>query len=102
VLGEKSGGFQFIANDLTFHPDRKWLVVITGSYPEKAVGDKVDPRDLPQPRILLIETATGAIRETLIAPQGFTSVACFSSDGRTLATDGHGRVLLWDMTKMPD
>jgi WD40 repeat protein len=100
-LGEKTGGFQSIANGLTFDPDGKWLVVITQSYPEKASGEKVNPLDRPQPRILLIEAATGAIRETLIAPQGFTSVACFSPDGRTLATGGHGRVLLWDMTKMP-
>jgi WD40 repeat protein len=102
LLGEKTEGFQLIASGLTFHPDGKWLAVITRSYPEKASGENPDPRDLPQPRILLIETATGAIRETLIAPQRLTSVACFSSDGRTLATDGHGRVLLWDMTKMPD
>ncbi len=102
LLGEKREGFECIANGLTFHPKGEWLAVITSSYPEKVSGDAVDPRDRPQPRILLIEAATGAIRETLIAPQGFTSVACFSPDGRTLATDGHGRVLLWDMTKMPD
>jgi hypothetical protein len=57
---------------------------------------------VPQPRIHLIETATGEIRETMIAPQGFSSNVCFSPDGHTLATDGHGRVLLWDMPKMPD
>ncbi len=65
LLGEKTERFQCIANGLTFHPDGKWLVVITRSYPEKATGDAVDPRDLPQPRILLIEATTGAIRETL-------------------------------------
>jgi WD40 repeat protein len=25
-----------------------------------------------------------------------------SPDGRTPATDGHSRILLWDMTKMPE
>jgi hypothetical protein len=78
-------------------------VVITRLYPESARGgDDLDARDLPQPRIHLIETATGAIRETMIAPLSFSNNACFSPDGRTLATDGLGRVLLWDMTKVPD
>jgi WD40 repeat protein len=101
VLCEKTEGQRSIASGLTFHPDGKWLAVITRTYPEKASGDDLDPRDVPQPRILLIETATGAIRETMIAPHGFSGSACFSPDGQTLATDGHGRVLLWDMTKMP-
>jgi WD40 repeat protein len=65
------------------------------------VGRDLDPRDLPQPRILLIEAATGEIRETMIAPQAIAYAVCFSPDGRTLATGGHGRVLLWDMMKMP-
>ena len=101
LLCEKTGGLRPIASGLTFHPSGNWLVVVTRSVPEKKTGDDLDPRDLPQPRILLIETATGAIRETLVAPQSFSNDACFSPDGRTLATDGHGRVLLWDMTKMP-
>jgi len=102
LLCEKTEGLQPIASAPVFSPDGKWLVVITRSFPGKMVGDSLDPRDLPQPRILLIETATGAIRETLIAPQAFTNLACFSPDGRTLFTEGHGRILLWDMTKMPD
>lgn len=101
VLGEKTEGQQLIASGLTFHPSSKWLAVITRRYPEKSAGADLDARDLPQPRILLIETATGVIRETLIFPQTISNVACFSPDGRTLATDGNGRVLLWDMTKMP-
>lgn len=32
----------------------------------------------------------------------FRPGTCFSSDGRTLRTDGQSRVLLWDITKMPD
>lgn len=103
VLGEKAEGQGIVASGLTFHPDGKWLAVIVRSYPEKeANNNDLDPRDVPQPRILLIEAATGAIHETLIAPQSFASAACFSPDGRTLATDGHGRVLLWDMAKMPE
>jgi WD40 repeat protein len=102
LLCEKSEGLPPIAFSPVFSPDGKRLVVITRDAPEKSVGDSLDPRDLPQPHILLIETATGAIRETLIAPQAFSNLACFSPDGRTLVTDGHGRILLWDMTKLPD
>jgi WD40 repeat protein len=101
VVCEKTEGQRPIVSSPVFSPDGKWLAVITRSYPEKA-GEDLDPRDVPQPRILLIETATGQIRETLVAPPAFASAVCFSPDGRTLATDGHGRILLWDITKMPD
>lgn len=101
LLCEKTEGFHSSASRPAFSPDGKWMVVSTGRYPEKNHGGPLDARDLPQPRILLIETATRAIRETLIAPQGGGGSPCFSSDGRTLATGGPGRVLLWDMTKMP-
>jgi hypothetical protein len=47
-----------------------------------------------------IETASGKIGDTLVAPQGFPGSACFSSDGRTSAVGGYGRVLLWDLTKV--
>jgi WD40 repeat protein len=102
TLADKPKDQRLIASGCTFSPDGKRLVVITRLYPESARGgDDLDARDLPQPRIHLIETATGAIRETMIAPQSFSNNACFSPDGRTLATDGLGRVLLWDMTNMP-
>lgn len=102
VLGEKTEGQGIVVSGLSFHPDGKWLAVIVRSYPEKeANNNDLDPRDVPQPRILLIDAATGAIRETLMAPQSFASAACFSPDGHTLATDGNGRVLLWDMARMP-
>lgn len=99
LLGKSGPELQLSASGCAFSPDGKSLVVITRQYPKRRVGGDLDPADLPQPRILLVETATGAIRETMIAPPGLTYEACFSPDGRTLATNGRGRVLLWDMTK---
>ncbi len=100
VVCEKTKGYRPIAWSPAFSPDGKWLAVITRMVPENA-GEDLDARDVPQPRILLLEAETGAIRETIIAPQAFADAACFSPDGRTLATGGDGRIHLWDMSKMP-
>jgi WD40 repeat protein len=81
-----------------FSPDGKWVAVPTLLMPEDA-GDAALAEDLPQPQIHLVEVAAGTVRETLVAPQGFPSAACFSPDGKTLATSGSGRVLLWDLTR---
>ena len=101
VWKEKTKGQKVSAGEPAFSPDGKWLVLSTQVAPDKR-GDEPDVQDLPQPRIHLIDVATATIRETLIAPPGAGGSPCFSRDGRTLATAGRGRVVLWDLTKLPD
>jgi WD40 repeat protein len=93
-------GEQGVVYPPAFSPDGRWVAVATLLLPKEA-GDEALAEDLPQPRIHLVEVAAGAVRETLVAPQGFPTAACFSPDGKTLATSGSGRVLLWDLTKPP-
>jgi WD40 repeat protein len=87
-------------SDPVFSPDSNWVVIITSGSRWARSGDRADVRDAPQPRIHLVDVASGQIRATLVAPQCFaTTSACFSPDGSTLATDGHGRVLLWNVAE---
>ena len=60
-------------------------------------SEELNPEDFSQPRIYLVETATGKIRETLVGPQDMAMEIRFSPDGKTLAMSGIGRVLLWDL-----
>src|SRR5262249_45397116 len=101
ILGREAKGESLSASSPVFSPDGKWLAVVTQALPKQTRTSGADPSDFAQPRIHLIEVAAGEIRETLVAPPAFPWSAAFSPDGKTLATAGHGRVLLWDMTKPP-
>src|SRR5262249_1127217 len=101
TLARKGVGRTFTGGP-AFSPDGKWLAVMMRQIPDDVRRSAdLSVEDMPQPRVWLVEVAAGAVRETLIAPPGFAMSACFSPDGKTLATAGHGRVLLWDLTKPP-
>ena len=85
-----------------FHPSGKWFASSVQTLP------KTDPRnlidypieELPQPRIDCIDTATGKVIESLMAPQAWIVSMAISPDGNTLATSGNGEVLLWDVQSL--
>jgi hypothetical protein len=98
-LGTKTGDGKISVRERVFSPDGKWLTVITQRLPDN-LSPYADPRDVPQPRIHLIDVAAGETRETLVAPPSFIMSASFSPDGGILATGGQGKVLLWDVSNV--
>jgi hypothetical protein len=72
-------------------PPAAWACTTTCSAPSQRIEWRTAPTGL-------IDVATGTLREILVAPPGFPRSACYSPDGRTLATGGLGRVLLWDLS----
>jgi WD40 repeat protein len=85
-----------------FHPTGKWVVAAANVLTKEALADPDLPyTDVPQPRLYVLEVASGKIVETLIAPQCFLNSLAFSPDGNTLATSGPGEVLLWDFSIPP-
>ncbi len=89
-----------LVHEPIYSPDGQTLAVITQIFPQSRPGE-LRAEDLAQPRIHLIDVATGEISETIVAPQGIAAALAFSPDGQTLASTGNGRVLLWDLSTTP-
>lgn len=92
----KFHGKEFVRG-AAFRPDNQLLALGTQVVPENKFD--LDPRDLPQARIQLVDTITGEVFENLIAPRGVLMPIAFSPDGETLATGSTGAVHLWDVSE---
>ncbi len=99
LTAPSAAGEDMNTNALVHSPDGRRLAVVTLAVPDVPNKRELAVEDLPQPRIHLIDAVSGKVVETLIAPRGGGSCACFSPDGKTLATGGIGRVHLWDVPK---
>lgn len=62
--------------------------------------DEIKPEQIGQPRIILIELATGKVLDTLVSPHAFLAGFAFSPDDKTLATSGNGCIHLWDVSHL--
>ena len=106
VAGQKvirtwPSGSSRLTGRFAISPDGKTLAV--GWAPkadeELASGWNQDTRDLPQPRVSLINLEGNAPPRILIAPHGRVGGVAFSPNGKTLAFGGAGAVHLFDLTK---
>jgi peroxiredoxin len=84
-----------------FHPGGQWVAVGAQILPPGKLTREPAAGALAQPRIRLIEVASGKTLEELVAPQCYLNSLAFSPDGKTLATSGPGEVLLWDFRVPP-
>jgi WD40 repeat protein len=86
-----------VVTAIAFSPDSKWVAVVSQTRGRGAESETGDGDALPQPRIHLVDVQTAQVRESLIAPPGPITALSFSPDGRTLASSGLGKVLLWSL-----
>lgn len=86
---------------LAVSPDSKTLAVGWAPKADAELESAADlnPEDLPQPRLSLIDLAGDAPPRVLVAPHGSAGALAFSPDGKMLAFGGAGAVHLFDLTK---
>ena len=63
------------------------------------IGRDIDQADLPQPRAIVYDVATGKPILTMICPHGYCGPVAFSPDGSTLAVASSGGVHLFDLSE---
>jgi WD40 repeat protein len=82
-------------------PDGRTLAVAWSPKADADTEDvrEPDPRDLPQPRVSLLDLSGKSPPRVLVAPHGYTGGLAFSPDGKTLAFGGAGAVHLFDLRK---
>jgi WD40 repeat protein len=90
-----------VVGAIAFSSDSRWVAPVTQPLGKSTEFEAGDVDKLPQPRIHLVDAHTAQVRETLIAPPGHVTALSFSPDGKTLASAGPGRALLWSLTAAP-
>jgi WD40 repeat protein len=86
----------FLPVRIAFSPDGRRLAILLQAWPLRA-GTHDTYFDVPQPRVQLVDVATGTVAEMLILPPCDPGPLAFSADGQRLATGGHGQILVWDV-----
>jgi WD40 repeat protein len=81
------------------HDNKTIACELFSASPDILSNREVDPNDLPQSRVKLIDLETGKVRETLIGPRSYLMCATFSPDGKWLIAGGMGQTLVFDLTK---
>jgi WD40 repeat protein len=87
-----------IVGAIAFSADSRWVAAVTQPRGKTAGFDGGDADNLSQARIHLVDARTAQVRDSLIAPPGHATALAFSPDGKTLASGGLGKVLLWTLT----
>ena len=83
------------------HDGRFLAIAQWAEIPKELYGEEeIKPEQIGQPRIILIEVATGKVVDSLVSPHAFLGGFAFSPDDKTLATSGRGCIHLWDISHL--